>query len=531
MPLICVVILIGGLLRFDHVDQIYDEYDDIGVIAIQKAPMDSVNWDIHFGPVMSIQIDRSYLENIETTILYGPFIGRVWTYAPGQYALASLFLSAELTARQRHIALRYFSGFVSVMTIVLLAFFLIRHTTVNSKERWLVLPITALLSFSTNTILYAMHASPYSFYGFALLTGLVVAGRALEGRGKFYHATLGLSVLCLFNYLVILVLSAFLVIALFGSIRDNRLQAITDIRNAPITFLVRWLLVGAPLLAMALLLNVDAGARGVAMPPVDSLGGLLTALSFLQTQVKIVAFNIFYGGLPSQWMTSLLVFITGAAAVLSFRSWISNKNHSALLSVIMLGGWMFLYILEKIPFDQSRHTLMLLPIFCLMIFWSLRPLVLHVPAIIIIMASVVVTIGMGVAGYGNAKEAFGPRTAVLTKQAIEKHAPDFVLTYGFTLGPMVDFHDSDVQAINLDFNSALDFDWKAIDESKRVILVSQSEPMTEMRLEGLRKRFPKLFEYRHLVTLSEISTGVFFPFHSYPLSSNQNGGYIYYLSN
>ena len=36
MPLICVVIIVGAVLRFDHVDQIYDEYDDVGVIAIQK---------------------------------------------------------------------------------------------------------------------------------------------------------------------------------------------------------------------------------------------------------------------------------------------------------------------------------------------------------------------------------------------------------------------------------------------------------------------------------------------------------------
>ena len=119
---------------------------------------------------------------------------------------------------------------------------------------------------------------------------------------------------------------------------------------------------------------------------------------------------------------------------------------------------------------------------------------------------------------------------MLTKQTIEKHAPDFVLTYGFTLGPIVDFYDSDVQAINLDLRSSLYFDWKAIDDSKRIMLVSQTKPMTETQLDGLRKRFPDLFENRNLVTISEDSTGVFFPFHSYPLSSNQNGAYIYHLS-
>ena len=530
MPLICVVIIVGAVLRFDHVDQIYDEYDDVGVIAIQKVPLDSVKRDINFGPIKSIQLDGSYLANIETTVWYGLFMGRVWTYSPGQYALASLFLSGEMTARQRHIALRCLSGIVSVMTIVLLAFFLARQSPGDSNERWLILPITALLSFSTNTILYSMHASPYSFYGFALLAALVVAGRALEGRGRFYYACLALSVLCLFNYLVVLVLVSFLGIALFVSTTHGRRNAIADISNAPIPFLGRWLLVGMPLLVMVLLLKADAGARGVAMPHVDSLGSLLTALDVLQTQVRLVAFNTLYGGLPSRWMTSLLVLGGGIAAILSLRSWISNRNYSALLTVSLLGGWGFLYILHKLPFDQSRHTLMLLPPFCLLLFWSIRPLVLRVPAFVMIAASIAMTISISVAGYSNAKEAFGPRKAMLTKQTIEKHAPDFVLTYGFTLGPIVDFYDSDVQAINLDLRSSLYFDWKAIDDSKRIMLVSQTKPMTETQLEGLRKRFPDLFENRNLVTISENSTGVFFPFHSYPLSSNQNGAYIYHLS-
>ena len=182
------------------------------------------------------------------------------------------------------------------------------------------------------------------------------------------------------------------------------------------------------------------------------------------------------------------------AAILSLRSWISNRNYSALLTVSLLGGWGFLYILHKLPFDQSRHTLMLLPPFCLLLFWSMRPLVLRVPAFVMIAASIAMTISISVAGYSNAKEAFGPRKAMLTKQTIEKHAPDFVLTYGFTLGPIVDFYDSDVQAINLDLRSSLYFDWKAIDDSKRIMLVSQTKPMTETQLEGLRKRFPDLFE-------------------------------------
>ena len=77
---------------------------------------------------------------------------------------------------------------------------------------------------------------------------------------------------------------------------------------------------------------------------------------------------------------------------------------------------MFLFILNKLPFDQSRHTLMLLPPFCLLLFWSVYPLVLRVAAPVIMKASILITLVMSVVGFSNAQEAFGPRKAMLNKQ-------------------------------------------------------------------------------------------------------------------
>ena len=142
-------------------DQIYDEYDDVGVIAIQKVPLDSVKRDINFGPIKEHPvgriISREYRDHRLVWAIHGACLD-IFTRA---IRSCVLFLSDEMTARQRHIALRCLSGIVSVMTIVLLAFFLARQSPGDSNERWLILPITALLSFSTNTILYSMHASPY----------------------------------------------------------------------------------------------------------------------------------------------------------------------------------------------------------------------------------------------------------------------------------------------------------------------------------------------------------------------------------
>lgn len=527
---VCVVIFVSAYLRLDQINQIYDEYDDVGVIAIQKAQLQTVEVELNFGPIERVQFNKGYLQNIETTIWYGAFIGHVWTYAPGQYLLSSLLLSESLSARQRHIAVRSLSAAISVLTILLLVLFLARQCAPESGERWLILPITALLAFSTNTILYAMHASPYSFYGFALLAALVICDRTLKGRGHFGNACVMLSILCLFNYLVVLVLVPFLGLVLNDMIAGKRPSALSMFRNLSGWNLAQLLVILCSLAAMAVFLKVAAANPGVSFPTVHGYADLVTALHVLFTQFNEVAYSLLFGGIPHRWMASVLGFFTALVPLLLIRSWFLRRNYSALLSVVLLGGWIVAFILNKLPFEQSRHTLMLLPPFCLVLFWSARRFVSHVPMPVTMVASILVTIGMGVAGYSNAHEAFGPRKAVLTKQSVAVHDPDLVLTYGFTLGPLVDFHEDDVKVVNLDFQSANDFDWSAIDVDDRIILVSQTEPMTVTRLAGLQDRFPELFEKRTLLKLSEISTGVFFPFHSYPVSSNQNGAYLYLLS-
>ena len=528
--LICIVVVVAAYLRVEQISQIYDEYDDVGVIALQKAPLQELELDLDLGPIKRIRFDVTYLQNIETSIWYGAFIGHVWTYAPGQYILASLLLSDDLTARQRHIAVRAISAAISIATILLLFIFMTRMSSSENGQNWIALPITALLAFSTNTILYAMHSSPYSFYGFALLVALIVGDRALKRNGSFGNACVGLAVLCLFNYLVLLVLVPLLVFKLVEILVSGRMSAIAIIKNVSGWNMIQMLVTAISLMAVAVFLKISSGTRGVSLPPVDNWADLIEALRVFSTQFGKVAHNILFGAVPARWMTILLGLFVLLSSLFLVRSWIRAKNYSALLSAVLLGGWVFLFIANKLPFDQSRHTLMLLPPFCLLLFWSVHPLVLRVAAPVIMKGSILITLVMGVVGFSNAQEAFGPRKAMLNKQTLAMHDPDFVLTYGFTLGPMVDFHEDDVQVINLDFKSAVEFDWSTIEQGSRILLVSQTEPLDEVRLADFKKRFAEVFEKRKVSKHLEASTGIFFPFHSYPLSSNQNGAYIYQLS-
>ena len=232
------------------------------------------------------------------------------------------------------------------------------------------------------------------------------------------------------------------------------------------------------------------------------------------TQFGKVAHNILFGAVPARWMTILLGLFVLLSSLFLVRSWIRAKNYSALLSAVLLGGWVFLFIANKLPFDQSRHTLMLLPPFCLLLFWSVHPLVLRVAAPVIMKGSILITLVMGVVGFSNAQEAFGPRKAMLNKQTVAMHDPDFVLTYGFTLGPMVDFHEDDVQVINLDLKVRLSLIGQQLSRAAGSS-VSQTEPLDEVRLADFKKRFAEVFEKRKVSKHLEASTGIFF--HSIPI--------------
>ena len=133
--LICIVVVVAAYLRVEQISQIYDEYDDVGVIALQKAPLQELELDLDLGPIKRIRFDVTYLQNIETSIWYGAFIGHVWTYAPGQYILASLLLSDDLTARQRHIAVRAISAAISIATILLLFIFMTRMSSSENGQK------------------------------------------------------------------------------------------------------------------------------------------------------------------------------------------------------------------------------------------------------------------------------------------------------------------------------------------------------------------------------------------------------------
>ena len=109
-----------------------------------------------------------------------------------------------------------------------------------------------------------MHSSPYSFYGFALLLALIVGDRALKRNGSFGNACVGLAVLCLFNYLVLLVLVPLLVFKLVEILVSRRMSAIAIIKNVSGWNMIQMLVTAISLMAVAVFLKLARGPGGSA---------------------------------------------------------------------------------------------------------------------------------------------------------------------------------------------------------------------------------------------------------------------------
>ena len=69
-------------IKFAHIDKIYTEIDDIGVISLHKHYPSDKSINI-FGK--DITIEKEKIQNLENSILFSSYITFNWTYSPIQY--------------------------------------------------------------------------------------------------------------------------------------------------------------------------------------------------------------------------------------------------------------------------------------------------------------------------------------------------------------------------------------------------------------------------------------------------------------
>lgn len=518
------IIVFAIFMRLDRIESVYTEYDDIGVIALQKGFVGDNNIIMDLGPFKSVEIYNDYLKDIETSLYYGMYIAKAWTYAPGQYFLASLFINHTDTAINRHQKVRYISSFFSFFSILIMVFF-VKTFHRDEQSDWNFIIWICLIAFSTNAIAYAAHASPYSAYVCSIALSLSIIGSWGFQKIKFLNCLILLNLMFIFNYLILMITIPFIILAWINFFFCNK-RLISEINyKTIITFSLSFL----PVLIFIPFVRSSA-PRGI-MPTQFSDFSLIDFLSYFINQSLTVSESIFFGALdqsPASFIFILMIII----APFFCMYWFKKKYYVPIISLIFIFEWLVLHFLQKLPFDQTRHSLVLLPALIFTGFYLFQNFIKRIPINLLRCVGAFIVIIFIHHGYTNSNNLKNEKTiSILSKDLILDQKPDVIITFGSTLSPLVYFYENKkIEVYYFDISSIKKVEWQKYPSDTKFILVSQDHGLDELMEISIRQKLPELFHKRCLKTILEYSNGIYFPYNSYKANSGQNGAFIYEVS-
>ena len=177
--------------------------------------------------------------------------------------------------------------------------------------------------------------------------------------------------------------------------------------------------------------------------------------------------------------------------------------------------------MEKIVMDQTRHMLMWSPIVALLLFFILKPIKLAKNLIVVV---VMVMSGLSVQSNISLIQS---KSSNFDFELIKSYDVKNIFTYGFTLSPLISFPDKNVY--NIDVNS---FNRDVFSDvlPNKGLLVSQWRDINTY-LSGEVTIFTKEFlDNYDIVSVVENHTNIYFPYNNYPVSSGENGFYLYQMT-
>jgi hypothetical protein len=518
------IIVFAIFMRLDRIDSVYTEYDDIGVIALQKGFVGDNSLKINLGPFKSVEIYNDFLKDIETNLFYGLYIAKAWTYAPGQYFFASLFINQTDTAINRHQKVRYISSVFSIFALLIMAFF-VKTFHRDEQSYWNFIVWISLIAFSSNAIAYAAHASPYSAYVCSIVFSLSIIGSWGFQKIKFLNCLILLNLMFIFNYLVLMITIPFIILAWINFIFRNK-KLISEINyKTTISFSFSFL----PILIFIPFVRSSA-PRGI-MPTQFSDFSLIDFLGYFINQSLTVSESIFFGALeqtPASFIFIMIIIISPFFCM----HWFKKKYYVPIISLIFIFEWLVLHFLQKLPFDQTRHSLVLLPALIFIGFYLFQTFINRVPKNLLRCVGAFVAIIFIHNGFENSNNLKNEKTtSKLSKDLILDQSPDVIITFGSSLSPLVYFYENNnIEVYYFDISSIKKVEWQNYTNDTKFILVSQDQGLDELMEISMRQKMPELFYKRCMKTILEYSNGIYFPYNSYKANSGQNGAFIYEVS-
>jgi len=516
--LICAAIF----LRFNEQTNVYTEYDDVGVVAINKAHIGIKEIDINLLNFnITLKFNMEQLRDIENTALYPFYIASTWTYAPGQYVFSWLLNDVDDNYETTLIKGRSISAIFSILGILSLLYLMIK---INDRINWAIPFFLSFVIFSSNSILYAHHMSPYSLYFFTSSLGLILLYKFIIDEISWPFLVLSMAVLFYFSYMTI-IFALPIAATYFYRLWDKRSTNNTNIRIF-IDFLYGFLALIITL-PLALFVKSDKGMKGVAFPKEGEYFENILVL----TDQFFKSFNsLLHGFIDNKFViTAMLIFSVWVFFLRIFKAkfeiFRDKKDFFVMINVLILLEWVFLYIYGFLPLDESRHVLIIFPQILIFIFYFLKNLSLFYDSRINIFFLIVVSLS----SFINAQNLISSKSTNLDFDMINKVNLDTILTYRSTLSPLLYYKHSNKKVYFIDMNS-FKKNYTELNLPKQMILVSQNSSIYD---EGLytkyKKELPKIFCKYKIETLIERPSKIYFTYNNYGLSSSKNAMFLYVL--
>ena len=523
LVVISILIIIGSFLRVYGINKVYTEYDDIGVVSIHKGHIGSKNINPVEGFIdYPLEVDMESAHSIENTILLPFYIAYTWTYAPAQYIFLPLLLNEDDEFDVVVFKGRIISTIFSIMALCLLSYLMY---VLNGRLLTWINPIVLTIPiFSANSILYAHHMGPYSAYFFSTSLGLVLVYQYFISKITLRKIVILLSLLFYLSYLTVLFALPIFLIYLF-KLRDmNNFHCPKKYLHDFLTLLIS-LIITAPGL---LILKTNSGGRGVMPPEFIDISSLIDIVYHLAIQFYVSIESILYGVVRHDYLFVLLFFTIGLLLikklVIGYKK--LNKTRIYVVSILsILFQWIILHLFGALPLDETRHMLVILPLFTIVIFYAFKDINFKGYSLLAILVISTATYSASIYSVNLIESKYSNFDYNLLNARDEK----VILLYRSTLGPLKYYDLSEKQVYFIDMNSFQNH-YSKMDFPDEILLVSQQ---TQIFNEGLYDKYkdllPDLFCNYSIQSLYEKDSGIYFTYNNYDANSNKNGMFVYQM--
>lgn len=507
------LIFLSSIIKLNHINKIYHELDDIGIISNHKHyPQDKTIQIFQ----KKIVIKKNLIQNLENSYLFPFYIALNWTYSPGQFFFYYLIDFEEKNFFSKVFFAKIISFISSLISVVIFFIFCDRFI----KSKYVISLFLSLILFNSfNFSIYSLHMSPYSTYVLSTTFALILIYKSLFKKNILPLITIN-SFLIYFSYMNFLFFFTLMFVSIYQKkIKFNALL----IFGKKIKYLIFNILLLSPIALIFILKSNISYSRGSSILEVENI---LTKFQILILQLNKAFTYLFLGFLPDLKNFNFIYLLIFISLILIFFLKKKNKNSVFLVFLILTFSiWIILFFFNILPLDASRHSLIFFPILlvCLSICLSSKKN-LGIPISVLLIVFFPLSLK-------NIDKVLTLKNSNFDYNYIKNQKVKNLVIYSGSTGVKLFFDESyDIYDFNLGKYNTQN---SIIPKPKKALLISQDMSYENYIKLSEKNKFNPLENFLNDYGVKEIKkfeSNIYMSYQNNNIVSNQNGFYIYELN-